>query len=159
MRVTWGRASDYFGPATPSSVLLHPRALARLRAGKPVELLGDPDQPHAYNYTPDVARGLAALGEHDEAIGKVFHLPAVWTGTTRELLHRFGAAAGQSGALWRIPGWVTATVGVFSPLVRAMREMTYQWSLPYVIDDRRIRSAFGVEATPIDQAIAATLAA
>lgn len=159
VRVTWGRASDYFGPATPSSVLLHPRSLARLRAGKPVELLGDPDQPHAYSYTPDVARGLAALGEHDEAMGKVFHLPAVWTGTTRELLLRFGAAAGTSGALWRMPGWATATIGVFSPLVRAMREMVYQWEVPYVIDDRRIRTAFGVEATPIDRAIAATLAA
>ena len=41
--------------------------------------------------------------------------------------------------------------------MRALREMVYQWERPYVIDDRRFRSTFGVEPTPIDAALRATL--
>lgn len=157
VEVTTGRASDYFGPGTPLSMILYPRALARLRAGKPVELFGDPDQPHAYSFTPDVARGLAELGTRPEAVGRAFHLPVAWTGTTRELIARFGAAIGQPGGVRVVPSWALAALGLVSNELRAIREMLYQWERPYVIDDRRFRSTFGVEATPIDVAIRATL--
>lgn len=157
VEVTTGRASDYFGPSTPLSTILYPRALERLRAGKPVELFGDPDQPHAYNYTPDVARGLAELGTRPEAIGRAFHLPAAWTGTTRELIARFGAALGQPGSVRVVPRWALAALGLVSADMRAIREMVYQWERPYVIDDRRFRTTFGVEATPIAEAIRGTL--
>jgi nucleoside-diphosphate-sugar epimerase len=158
LEVTSGRASDYFGPGTPLSMILYPRALARLRAGKPVELFGDPDQRHAYSFTPDVARGLAILGTRPEAAGRVFHLPAAWTGTTRELISRFGAAAGQPGGVRVVPSWALAALGLVSNEMRAIREMLYQWERPYVIDDRRFCTTFGVSATPIDDAIRATLA-
>jgi nucleoside-diphosphate-sugar epimerase len=158
VEVTTGRASDYFGPGTPLSMILYPRALARLRAGKPVEMLGDPDQLHAYNFTPDVARGLAILGTRPEAVGRVFHLPAAWTGTSRELISRFGAAIGQPGRVRAVPGWALAAVGLFSNEMRAIREMLYQYEQPYVLDDRRFRTTFGVSATPIEDAIRATLA-
>jgi nucleoside-diphosphate-sugar epimerase len=157
VEVASGRASDYFGPATPLSMVLYPRALERLRAGKPVELFGDPDQRHAYNFTPDVARGLAELGTRPEAVGKVWHLPAAWTGTTRELITRAGALLGQPGTLRRVPAWALAGLGLVSGELRAIREMLYQWEQPYVLDDRRFRSVFGVEATPIDEALRATL--
>jgi nucleoside-diphosphate-sugar epimerase len=157
VEITTGRASDYFGPGTPLSMILYPRALARLRVGKPVELFGDPDQRHAYSFTPDVARGLAVLGTRPEAVGRAFHLPAAWTGTTRELIARFGAAVGQPGGVRVVPSWALAGLGLFSNEMRAIREMVYQWQRPYVIDDRRFRATFGVEATPIDEAIRLTL--
>ena len=157
VQVTTGRASDYFGPESPLSMLLHPRALARLHAGKAVEVFGDPDMPHAYNYTPDVARGLAELGTRPEAIGRVFHLPAAWTGTSRELIERCGVVIGVPASIRVVPKWALSAVGLVSPEVRAIRKMLYQWERPYVIDDRRFRSTFGIEPTPIDEAIRATL--
>lgn len=157
VEVTTGRASDYFGPGTPLSMLLHTRALERLRAGKPVEVFGDPEMPHAYNYTPDVARALAVLGERPEAVGRAFHLPAAWKGTSAELVARFGEALGRPGRVRVVPGWALAAMGVFSPTVRAIRPMLYQWDRPFVLDDRRFRETFGVEATPIDEAIRTTL--
>ena len=158
VEVTTGRASDYFGPGTPLSMILYPRALQRLRAGKPVELFGDPDQRHAYSFTPDVARGLAVLGTRSESVGRAFHLPVAWTGTTRELIARFGAAIGKPGTVRVVPSWALAGLGLVSVEMRAIREMVYQWGRPYVIDDRRFRSTFGVEATAIDEAIRLTFA-
>lgn len=157
VEVTSGRASDYFGPGTPLSVVFNERALTRLRAGKAVELFGDPDMPHAYNFTPDVARALVELGTRPEAVGRVFHVPAAWTGTTRELVARAGALLGVRGHVRTVPSWALTALGLVSPLVRAMGEMVYQWQLPYVIDDRRFRNTFNVEATPIDDALALML--
>ena len=39
----------------------------------------------------------------------------------------------------------------------ALAEMVYQWELPYVLDDSAFRRRFGVEPTPVDEAIAATM--
>lgn len=157
VEVTTGRASDYLGPDTPRSMLLHPRALARLRAGKSVELFADPDVPHAYNYTVDVARALAVLGTRPEAVGRAWHLPAVWTGTSRELLARCGALLGHEVRTTVIPRWALGAIGLFWAEGRAIKKMLYQWDRPYVLDDRRFRTTFGFEATPIDDALRATL--
>ena len=157
VEVTTGRASDFFGPATPHSVLFNPRALERLRAGKPVECFGDPGMPHGYSYTPDVARGLALLGTRDEALGKVWHLPLAWAGSSRDLVARAGALLGVEGRVRAVPNWALTALGVVSPTLRAVREMVYQWEHPYVIDDRRFRASFGVEPTPIDAALAGML--
>ena len=64
LRVTIGRASDYFGPGGAHSVagMLVTGALA----GKTVRWPANADFPHTFSYLPDVARGLAVLGERDE---------------------------------------------------------------------------------------------
>ncbi|MGC4001030.1 MAG: NAD-dependent epimerase/dehydratase family protein [Anaeromyxobacter sp.] len=159
VRATTGRASDFFGPGLELT-LLTPRLAARLRAGKAVEVLGDPDLPHGYSYAPDVARGLAALGSDPRADGKAWHLPLSWTGTTRELVEATARALGAPAARLRpVPDWALRALGLFVGPAGALAEMTYQWKLPYVIDDRRFRAAFGVEPTPADRAVAETAAA
>lgn len=157
VEVTTGRAADYFGPGTPKSMLLHPRAVTRLLAGKSVEVFGDPDMPHGYAYTGDVARALAVLGTHPAAAGRAFHLPAAWTGTSRALLERCGTLVGREVKVTVVPKWALSAIGMFWAEGRAIRKMLYQWDRPYVLDDRRFRETFGWEPTPIDDALRATL--
>ncbi|WP_242342679.1 NAD-dependent epimerase/dehydratase family protein [Anaeromyxobacter terrae] len=155
VRATTGRASDYFGPDVPTA-LLGARFAERILAGKPIEMGGDPDQPHGYSYGPDVARGLAVLGANPSADGKVWHLPLSWTGTTRGLVEAIGAALGRRGRVRPMPDWLMRAAGLLSPVLGAAAEMTYQWKVPYVIDDRRFREAFGVEPTAPEVAVAET---
>ena len=44
-------------------------------------------------------------------------------------------------------------------MLGAMREMTYQWKAPFVVDDRRFRATFQVEPTPAEEALRASAAA
>lgn len=157
VRATCGRASDFFGPDVPTA-LLGARFAARLLAGKPLEMGGDPDLPHGYSYAPDVARGLAALGLDPAADGRAWHLPLAWTGTTRALVEALAAALGRPAGVRRVPDWVLRALGVVDPALGAAAEMTYQWKVPYVIDDRRFRAAFGVEPTAPERAVAETAA-
>lgn len=157
VRATSGRASDYFGPNVPTAVLGEQLA-ARLAAGKAVRVWGDPDQAHSYSYGPDVARGLAVLGAHPEADGRAWHLPVAWQGTTRGLVEAVAAALGKPGRISAVPDWLLRALGLVIPVAGAVAEMTYQWKVPYQLDDRRFRAAFGVEPTPADRAVAETAA-
>ena len=52
-----------------------------------------------------------------------------------------------------------AAAGIFSPLLREMRETTYQFRAPFVIDASKFETAFGpVEPTPHRDAIQQTIA-
>lgn len=152
VRVAIGRASDFFGADLPLSAFSE-RFWQRARAGRPVECMGDPDMPHSYSYVEDVARALVTLGERDQALGRVWHLPTPPAESTRALCERIGRAVGRPIAVAGVPRWVLRTAGVFSRFMREVHEMAYQWDVPFVIDDSRFCETFGHGATPIEQAV------
>jgi nucleoside-diphosphate-sugar epimerase len=160
VEVAVGRASDYFGPSGGQAVNLGEQAMRAALAGRSAQVLGDPDQPHTYSYIPDIASGLAILGEHPDAPGKVWHLPNdPRTRTTRQLLDRAYQLAGQPRArLQRVPVLALRGLGLFRPGARETIEMLYEFDRPFVVDSSRI-TALGARYTPIEQALEATLAA
>jgi len=157
VRVAIGRAADFIGPGAHLAAIFGERFWPRALAGRSVQCFGDPDQLHSYSYTPDVAAGLVALGLRDDASG-VWMLPVNPAETTRAVIERIGRALGRDLRITRIPTWLLRALGIASPILREVAEMTYQWRQPYVVDDARFRATFGLAATPWDDAIAATVA-
>nr|MBA3542040.1 NAD-dependent epimerase [Deltaproteobacteria bacterium] len=156
VRVAIGRASDFFGPATP---LAHfgERFYQRVLAGKPGECIGDPDMPHTYSYSPDVARGLVTLGLDERGDGKTWMLPVQPAESARAVTNRMGKALGREIRVTRVPKLAMRLLGVFSSQMAELVEMTYQWEQPFVVDDSRFRATFGGLPTDWDAAIAATI--
>jgi nucleoside-diphosphate-sugar epimerase len=160
LAVTIGRAADFVGPHSTLSVF-GDRFWTRLLAGKAVETFGDPDLPRSYSYTEDVADGLVTLGLEpagSDAYGRVWHLPAPAAETTRAWVTRLARAVGREPTLTRLTPFVLRLAGLFVPEARELPEMIYQWTAPYVLDDRAFRARFGVTATAPDAAVAATVA-
>jgi nucleoside-diphosphate-sugar epimerase len=153
-RVTIGRASDYYGPhGTMSNA--GETLFGRLVAGKRPIWLGPVDLPHTLHYLPDVARGLIVLSERDEADGKVWHLPAAKTITVQ---HFIDLAAGEGTQVQTIPRAALTVGGVFSPMLRELRETQYQFRAPFVSDSSKFENAFGpFNATPHREAVPATV--
>jgi len=160
VEVAIGRASDYFGPRGGAQSNLGDRVFPAALAGKTATVLGDPDQPHTYSYIPDIGEGLAVLGEHPDAPGQVWHLPNdPDTRTTRELVDLVYRHADQGRArLRRLPPLLLRTVGLFNPTVHELLEMQYQFEEPFIVDSSKITDKLGVQATPIELALAHTLA-
>jgi nucleoside-diphosphate-sugar epimerase len=156
VRAATGRASDFYGPRAANS-LLGDRVVRPVLAGKTVRLTLNPDPPHTYHYTLDVAEGLARLGQDDGADG-LWMLPCAPAISTRALVEKLAAAAGRTAAVQRIPPFVLSLLGVFVPIVRELNEMSYQWEEPFVVDDARFRGRFGALATPLDAGVRDTLA-
>jgi nucleoside-diphosphate-sugar epimerase len=157
VQVAIGRAADFFGPGATLAASFGERFFQRVLAGKSAECLGDLDQPHSYSYTPDVVKGLVTLGLHEEARG-VWMLPVQPAESTRAVFERFGRALGRPLAMTSVPQWVIKMMGIFSPPMKEIAEMTYQWRQPFIVDDAKFRAAFGVVPTAWEVAIAETVA-
>jgi nucleoside-diphosphate-sugar epimerase len=158
LAVTIGRASDFFGPGAENTTLLHPRAMAQLLAGQTVDVIGDIDQPHSWSYVPDVAEGLLELGLHPELAGQTLHLPVLPAQPGRALLAALAAKLEVPLRTRRMPGWMLTIAGWFSPTMRELPEMQYQFEQPFVMVDARIRGLLPLRPTPFEEQIAATAA-
>ena len=155
-RATIGRASDYFGPWGRQSTAGERLFLPAL-AGKPAQVLGDPDQPHTFTYLADFARALVTLGTNDAALGEVWHVPSAETLTTREFVSLVYEVAGHPARLRVLPPAILAGLALVSPMLRAVREQQYQRVAPWVVDHAKFERAFGGTVTPHRDAIRATL--
>jgi nucleoside-diphosphate-sugar epimerase len=153
-------ASDYFGPRGGAQSNLGDRVIRPALAGKTATVMGDPDQLHTYTYIPDIGEGLAVLGEHSDAPGEVWHLPNdPHTRTTRQLVDTVYQLAGQPRTKLRgTPALLLRAVGVFNPTVRELVELQYEFQEPFIVDSTKIAAKLDVHATPLDQALADTLA-
>jgi nucleoside-diphosphate-sugar epimerase len=156
LEVVIGRASDFFGPRVHAS-WMGDQVFGRVVAGKSAQFIGDLDMPHTYSYVPDVAKALAILGADLRAAGQVWHLPAPETVTSQEFLRIVFEEVGRPTDLQVIPRWLLAPLGWFSPTIRELREMVYQFEEPFVLDDSRFRATFGLQPTPLRTAIRATV--
>jgi nucleoside-diphosphate-sugar epimerase len=160
VQVVIGRASDYFGPGGGVQSNLGDRVFPPALKGRTATVMGDPDQPHTYTYIPDIGEGLAGLGEHPDTPGEVWHLPNdPQTRTTRQLVDSIYRAAGQPRTKLRgTPVLLLRALGVFNPTVRELVEMQYEFLAPFVVDSSKVATKLNLHATPLDQALADTLA-
>ncbi|AEW95652.1 MULTISPECIES: NAD-dependent epimerase/dehydratase family protein [Streptomycetaceae] len=152
------RASDFFGPGVTDGGHLAGRVVPRLLAGKPVSVLGDPDAPHSWTYLPDVAAALVETAGEERAWGRAWHVPTLPPLSVREMTDRLAAQAGTAPVPVRpMPPAALAVAGVFSPLIRELREIRYQFDRPFVVDSSAYEAAFTVRATPLDEQVEATV--
>jgi nucleoside-diphosphate-sugar epimerase len=156
VRVAIGRASDYFGPRVLSSAAGE-QVFGRAMRGKSAQVAGDPDQPHTYTYVPDIGKGLVILGEHEEALGRAWHLPSPETVTTRQFVEMIFEDVGKPARVQAAPKILLRAMGLFNPALREIVEMLYEFEEPFVVDDSRFEREFGEEATPLREAIQRTV--
>lgn len=155
-RVVLGRASDYFGPGGVDTGL-GDTFFGRAVAGKRARWLGRLDQPHTASYLPDVARALVVLGHREEADGRAWHLPGR-AATGRELLALTGAALGREVRARATSPAALRALGLFSPMLRELTHVAYQWNGPWVADHTSFDAAFGpLPVTPLPDAVEHTV--
>ena len=159
VRVAIGRASDYYGPHGANSNAGEP-VFGRAVAGKRPFWNGRLDQPHTFHFLPDLARALVTIAERREADGEVWHLPAAPPLTAQQFFDLILEVAGRPipARAQTLPPPMLAIAGLFSPLMRELRETTYQFRAPFVVDSSKFERAFGVfDATPHREAIEQTV--
>ena len=156
-QVALGRAADFFGPRVYNSTYgerVFPPALA----GQPVQVIGNIDLPHPYSYMPDIARGLATLGERPEALGREWLLPVAPTVTTRDMVKLVETVVGHPLEIQTASREIIAHFGEHDEQMREFLEMFYQYEEAQIVDSSRFTETFGWSATPLKEAIAATVA-
>jgi nucleoside-diphosphate-sugar epimerase len=156
VEVAIGRASDYFGPGATASALGETVFGAAL-SGRSAQVMGDPGTLHSYSYTPDVAAALIILGTRPGVTGSVWHLPVAPARSTRQIIDDVYRFAGQRPRCFAAGATALRLVGIVKPAMREYLSTLYQFTDRWVVDDSKFRTAFGETATPLPDALAATL--
>jgi nucleoside-diphosphate-sugar epimerase len=151
------RASDFYGPDSPNSVI-STFGVARLLARKPALMPYPVDQPHDFAYVPDFARALVSLVDApDTAYGQAWHVPNAPTRTLRDVLTRAAELAGTPARITVLPQVLAPIIGLFSKEIAEVGEMRFEWDRPYLVDATKFAAAFWNDATSFDDGLSATI--
>ncbi len=156
VRVAIARGSDFYGPGVLDSVM-GDRVFPAILAGKTASAVGNLDLPHTYTFIEDFGKALVMLGEQEEALGQIWHVPNAETITTREFLTLAFEEAGHLPKMSGMGKFMMRLAGIFIPGARETVEMMYEFEQPFVVDHSKYVQAFGNHATPINKGIQRTL--
>lgn len=158
IRATVGQASDIYGPNVRHGIGSD-QVFGPVMAGRPANFLGDLDVLHTYTYADDCGRGLVTLGEREEALGEVWHIPSADPITSRELLNMIFDEMGVEPKVRVANGALLSGLALFnSDMRRLKREKVYQFTTPWIVDHSKYEQAFGIDVTPHPQAVRQTVA-
>jgi nucleoside-diphosphate-sugar epimerase len=156
VRTVIGRAPELYGPAVESVLgrIVFGPAVGRGRA----VWVGDMDAPLAPMFIDDFASGLADLGEHEAALGQVWHLPTPPPTTARMFLQEVATQAQRAVKPLILGARSARALGLAWPVMREGAEMLYQFRQPHSVDAAKFRAAFGAgRVTDYADGIAQTL--
>jgi nucleoside-diphosphate-sugar epimerase len=151
-----GRAPELFGPRVES--LLGSNLFAAALNGRTARWPGDPDLPMTACFIGDFGRGLADLGQHPDAAGRVFHVPVPPTISGRKFIEMICEQVDTTPKVGRITPRMVSALKLFVPIVREGAELLYQFEQPFLVDDSHIRELTGRVSTSWDDAIGQTVA-
>ncbi len=158
VRVTEARASDFIGPHV-TDASFGERVVPNVLAGKPVSLLGALDVPHAVTAMGDVGRTMAVLGTDERALGRAWHVPTAPALSQRAMVAGLCDAAGTKHVKVRaMPSFALTALGLVMPIMKALKEVEYQFAQPFDLDSSDFTNTFGIAATPLQQTFAETVA-
>ncbi len=152
------RGSDYLGPGAQTifTIMVLPAVLKGRRALAPV----DPDAPHSWTYTGDMARTMIAVGANESAWGRVWHAPTPPPVPVRTLAARAAKLADVAPArIGRMPTPLLRLAGLFSSGAREIPEIRYQFDNPFVLDSTAAQKAFDLAPASTDQVLGETIRA
>ncbi len=156
IQATVGRASNYFGPHAPR--LLPGIDFNAAVADEKMQIIGKKAPLHTYTYAYDFADGLITLGEHDKALGEIWHIPSAQTVSTQQFLDMIYAETGTEQNVLVGPKLIIAVMSWFDARMRSAYEVFYQFDRPFVVDHSKFEKAFGAASTtPHKEAIAQTV--
>jgi nucleoside-diphosphate-sugar epimerase len=143
------RGSDYIGAGAVGVFSM--ALLPAIEKGRTAWTPGNPDLPHSFTYTGDMARAMVTLAGDDRAYGKAWHAPTLPAITIREMADRYIDMTGAPRIKIRaLPRFVMRTAGLVVPMAREMAEMDYQFYAPFHLDSTLTEQTFGLKPTSLD---------
>jgi nucleoside-diphosphate-sugar epimerase len=150
IRATEVRASDYL----EANSLFSEAVAGPVRSGRRAYVPAPLDVPHSWTSVRDAARTLVAVAQDERALGRAWHVPTDPPLTIRQLATRLAEVAGAPPPkLTAITYPVLWTAGLVAPMARELRTTRYQFTRPFVVDASETTELFGLEPTPLAEAL------
>ncbi len=117
------------------------------------------DVLHTWAYLPDLAQAFVALAKQSNKLDRYETFLFAGHCLTGNALHEaMTQVISKPLKKQTIPWWLFKAAGLFSPMARAVTEMSYLWFRPHQLDDSHLRNTVGeLPATPLTEALRQTL--
>lgn len=153
--------ADFFGPHVTDKSFLGDTFTGNMVGGKKPLAIGTAQAVHDFCYAEDFARALFVTAiRPKKAAGKFWICPHSIHGMTMESIAQAvnGHLDTPVQGMQVLPTFMVHILGWFMTFMRELKEMLPFWTNDYTIrGDRDFTETFGVEATPMDKAIQATV--
>jgi nucleoside-diphosphate-sugar epimerase len=142
------RAADFYGPDCDKSGL-NSTVFERFHAKKSAQWLGKADKKHSFTYVPDMAKALAILGTDPRADQSlVWHLPTAAPALTGlDIMEQAAKAFGVKPKFSAMGDFMLSILGIFIPILRELKEMSYQTNFDYIFSSEKFERVFGLKPT------------
>jgi nucleoside-diphosphate-sugar epimerase len=152
------RAPDFYGRIKSSSVLMN-SVYDNMKKGKSSQWFCNAEVLHTFGYTPDLAKGMAILGNTNSANNQIWNLPADRPLTGKQWISLFAREMGASEKVMVVPAWGIWFLGIFIPIIGEIHEMLYQYESDYVFDSSKFQAAFNYKPVSNEQGVKETILA
>ncbi|WP_395726982.1 NAD-dependent epimerase/dehydratase family protein [Nakamurella sp.] len=156
IRLSIVRAGELYGPGARS--MIAGTVFGAIRRGRTARWFGAPDLPITPTYVDDFARTVAAVGRHDRADHRIWHVPHPGATTGRELITLAAEQVGRKAAVAAITRGQLRALGAALPLAREAASLIYQFEQPFVVDGTAAADTFGITPTPYADGVRSVLA-
>lgn len=147
------RSADFYGPDVKNSPL-NITVLEKLRKNQKAFWQIDAGKAHSFTYTPDAAKATAILGNTPDAYGEAWHLPTSSERLTgKEFIEKVAKEMKVEPHYYILSRFMIGLVGLFVPLVKELKEMTYQYDREYIFDSSKFEKRFSFTPTGYDTGI------
>lgn len=156
VKVTAGRASDFFGPFAEGSAV-GDRYFVPLLKGKKAEVMGNPSALHSYTFVGDFGEALVRLALNERSLGRAWHVPNAPAVTNQQFLEAAARVAGVKAQSKSLGVLQMKIGGLFIPAARELPEMLYEFTEDFVVDHSAYAELCGDHATPLTESLAQTV--
>jgi nucleoside-diphosphate-sugar epimerase len=144
------RSADFLGP---TNSIITETVYKNLSQGKKADWFASTSKLHSYTFTPDAAKATALLGNTPDAYNQVWHLPTAAPLKGKQWVELFAKEMGVKPQVRAVPLWLIKAMGFFTPMMKELYEMGYQYDRDYVFKSTKFEKRFGIKPTPPDEAV------
>ena len=148
------RSADFYGPNIKNTSVLTETVFNPLSNGKKANWMSSVKYKHSYTYTPDAGKATALLGNTEKAYNQVWHLPTAANPLNgKDWIEAIAKEMGVKPKYQVASKFIVNLLGLFSPIMREMPEMMYQYNRDYVFNSDKFSKHFDFKVTPYIEGI------
>lgn len=148
--------SDFFGPGVTNMSFLGDTFVGKMLSGSKPMAIGTANVIHDFCFTRDFANALYVASIHpDDAYGKFWICPhSIHNKTMRQIADSVNTFLETPvEGVQVLPTFMVYILSPFMGFMKELKEMLPFWTNDYSVEDSDFCKTFGIEATPIEQAL------
>jgi nucleoside-diphosphate-sugar epimerase len=147
------RGADFYGPDVKTA-FLNLMVIDKFKKNQRAIWQADASRIHSFTYTPDAGKAVALLGNTPDAYNQTWHVPTSsekWTG--KDFINFIAGIYHVRPRYFILSKTMFGILGLFSGLMKEMKEMQYQNDRDYFFDSTKFEKRFSIKPTSYEDGI------